>query len=117
MSRKSGHRFSEKDMRKRKNLARNPNPDTTKARLCTGPLCVVRLIQAHHTVCQVVTERPGGQIHNSSRLSGTSPNFFRIVASAKLPRLGSPERMNDSAPALAGSRDMISALRLASGAL
>ena len=47
----------------------------------------------------------------------TSPYFFKIVASAKLPKLGSPERMNDNAPALAGSRDMISALRLASGAL
>jgi hypothetical protein len=50
-------------------------------------------------------------------LSGTSPYFFKIVASAKLPKLGSPERMNDSAPALAGSRDITSALRLASGAL
>ena len=61
--------------------------------------------------------RLASALHNSSKLSGTSPNFFKIVASAKLPKLGSPERMNESAPTLAGSRDMASALRLASGAL
>jgi hypothetical protein len=52
-----------------------------------------------------------------SKLFGASPNVFRMVASAKLPMFGSPERLNASAPAFAGSRDMASAFRTASSAL
>ena len=43
-------------------------------------------------------------IHSSSKFSGTSPNVCKIVASPKFPMLGSPLRLNASAPELAGSR-------------
>ena len=70
-------------------------------------------------VLAVAVLAPLGRLapQSSSRLSGTSPNFLSIVASAKLPKLGSPERMKESAPAFIGSRDIASAFRLASGAL
>ena len=64
--------------------------------------------------------RPGARVHVQSRLScscihssskflGTPPNDFKIVALSKFPMLGSPLRLNASAPALAGSRDIDSA--------
>ena len=56
-------------------------------------------------------------IHSSSKFSGTSPNVFKIVASPKFPIFGSPLRLNASAPALAGSRDIDSARRIAAGSL
>ena len=56
-------------------------------------------------------------IHSSSKFSGTSPNVFKIVASPKFPMLGSPLRLNASAPELAGSRDIDSARRIAAASL
>jgi hypothetical protein len=56
-------------------------------------------------------------IHSSSKFSGTSPNVFKIVALPKFPMLGSPLRLNASAPELAGSRDIDSARRIAAASL
>jgi hypothetical protein len=54
-----------------------------------------------------------GYIHSSSKSSDTSPNVFKIVASPKFPMFGSPLH----APALAGSRDIDSARRIAAVSL
>ena len=50
--------------------------------------------------------------HSSAKFVGTSPNVFKIVAAPKFPVFGSPLRLNASAPALAGSRDIASARRI-----
>jgi hypothetical protein len=58
-----------------------------------------------------------GYIHSSFKSSDTSPNVFKIVASPKFPMFGSPLRFKASAPALAGSRDIDSARRIAAVSL
>ena len=47
--------------------------------------------------------------HSALKSSGTSPNFFSTTASENSPTFGSPARLNATAPALAGSRDIPSA--------
>ena len=54
-----------------------------------------------------------GRGHSSLKSSGTSPNFFSTTASENSPTFGSPARLNATAPALAGSRDIPSALLIA----
>jgi hypothetical protein len=52
-----------------------------------------------------------------SKSSGTSPNFFNTTASENSPTFGSPARLNATAPALAGSRDIPSARLIAAASL
>jgi hypothetical protein len=58
--------------------------------------------------------RPG---HSSLKSFGTSPNFFSTTASENSPTFGSPARLNATAPALAGSRDIPSARLIAATSL
>jgi hypothetical protein len=56
------------------------------------------------------TTRP---CHSSLKTSGTSPNFFSTTAPENSPTFGSPARLNATAPALAGSRNIPSARLIA----
>ena len=58
--------------------------------------------------------RPG---HSSLKSSGTSPNFFSTTTSENSPTFGSPARLNATAPALAGSREIASARLIAAASL
>ncbi len=55
--------------------------------------------------------------HSSLKSSGTSPNFFNTTASENSPTFGSPARLNPTASALAGSRDIPSAGLIAAASL
>jgi hypothetical protein len=78
-------------------------------------LLTLELSQENDEWRQVQMSR--GYIHSSSKSFDTSPNVFKIVASPKFPMFGSPLRLKASAPALAGSRDIDSARRIAAVSL
>src|SRR6202045_4134379 len=61
--------------------------------------------------------RIGRPCHSALKSFGTSPNLFSTTASENSPTFGSPARLNATAPALAGLRDIPSARLIAAASL